>query len=85
VPIAEEIIFRGLIIGKFFKNKPQWGVIVSSFLFGLGHGPDSLFAWIVYPGMGLILGLIYYRTRQLECSIMTHIFHNIFAVAQMML
>ncbi|WP_415579482.1 lysostaphin resistance A-like protein [Lactococcus hircilactis] len=37
-------------------------------------------SWIVYLSMGLILGLIYYKTRSVECSIAVHMLWNLYAI-----
>jgi membrane protease YdiL (CAAX protease family) len=45
VPIWEEFIFRGFILGALWKNNPAWVVIgISSLLFGLRH-LLNLFIW----------------------------------------
>jgi membrane protease YdiL (CAAX protease family) len=82
-PIMEEITFRGIIIGKLFKNIPHLGLLLSSLLFGLAHAPSNLGSWVSYGGMGLILGLVYLDTKRLEVNICIHSLWNLFAVSMM--
>ncbi|WP_250674457.1 CPBP family intramembrane glutamic endopeptidase [Paraclostridium ghonii] len=76
-PIIEEIIFRGVIIGKLFKNKPYIGIVVSSVIFGLLHFSNILLA-PMYILSGLIFSISYYKTKKLEVSISMHIMINLF-------
>ncbi|MGX6990339.1 CPBP family intramembrane glutamic endopeptidase [Pseudolactococcus reticulitermitis] len=51
-PIVEEVIFRGLVIGKL-SSKYRWiGCLLSIELFGLSHNPTNLGSWLTYGGMG---------------------------------
>ncbi|WP_159547925.1 CPBP family intramembrane glutamic endopeptidase [Streptococcus halichoeri] len=78
-PIVEETIFRGLLFGKLFGPKSIWGLVFSSLAFGLLHMTTdltSLGSWIVYGGMGLVLGFIYYKTEKLHYSILLHFLNN---------
>jgi membrane protease YdiL (CAAX protease family) len=76
-PIIEEIIFRGVIIGRLFKNKPYIGIVVSSVIFGLLHF-SNIFLAPMYIFSGLIFSIAYYKTKKLEVSISMHIMINLF-------
>ncbi|WP_315168052.1 CPBP family intramembrane glutamic endopeptidase [Metaclostridioides mangenotii] len=76
-PIIEEIIFRGVIIGRLFKNKPYVGIVVSSVMFGLLHFSNIILA-PMFILSGLIFSVAYYRTKKLEVSISMHIMINLF-------
>ncbi|MDR1473857.1 MAG: CPBP family intramembrane metalloprotease [Lactobacillales bacterium] len=82
-PVMEEITFRGIIMGKLLKNLPWLSLILSSLLFGLAHIPSDLGSWVSYGGMGLILGLVYMRTKRLEVNICVHFLWNLFAAIMM--
>ena len=69
-PIVEELIF---------------GLILSSLLFGLVHMPNSIGVWIIYAGMGFILGTVYRKFQKLEYCIMAHMINNSIAVSMMLL
>ena len=75
-PIVEELVFRGLLMGRVFNPDSIVGLIVSSLLFGLVHMPNSIGVWIVYAGMGLALGIAYRKFQKLEYCIMAHIINN---------
>lgn len=83
-PIIEELIFRGILMGKVFNPGSIVGLLVSAFLFGFAHGPDSIGAWIIYVGMGLGLAYIYRRTRKLEHAIVVHMINNYISFIFMM-
>ncbi|WP_341526275.1 type II CAAX endopeptidase family protein [Nostoc sp. UHCC 0302] len=75
-PIAEEFIFRGIILQSWAA---KWGVrsalVVSSLLFGILHANIlglSLF--------GLIMGVLYIKTRTLIVPIACHALNNLTAV-----
>jgi membrane protease YdiL (CAAX protease family) len=78
-PVMEEITFRGIIMEKLLKNFPWLSLILSSLLFGLAHSPSDLGSWVSYGGMGLILSLVYMRTKRLEVNICVHFLWNLFA------
>ncbi|SUN51836.1 membrane-bound protease CAAX family [Streptococcus dysgalactiae subsp. dysgalactiae] len=74
-PIVEEIVFRGLLYDKSFG--PSYiGLMFSSFMFGLIHVPTDFGSWIIYVGMGLILGLVYRKTQKLEHVMLVHFLNN---------
>ena len=75
-PIAEEIIFRGIIPLKIFKGYEGWGYIVGGLLFALFHGPTNIMSFVIYGGSSVILTLLAYRTRRLEVSIAVHMINN---------
>ena len=79
-----EVIFRGILMARVFNSNSIVGLIVSSFLFGLVHIPNSIGAWIIYSGMGLALATVYRTTKKLEYSIMAHMFNNALAVSMML-
>lgn len=84
-PIVEETVFRGFIMGRVFDRQSILGLLISSFLFGLAHLPTSIGAWIIYGGMGLVLGWVYRKTEKLEYTMMIHFLNNGFAIALMYL
>ena len=75
-PIAEEIIFRGIIPLKIFKGYESWGYIIGGLLFALFHGPTNIMSFVIYGGSSVILTLLAYRTRRLEVSIAVHMLNN---------
>ena len=84
-PIVEELVFRGLLMGRVFNPDSIVGLILSGLLFGLVHTPNSMGVWIIYGGMGLVLATVYRVSKKLEYSIMAHMINNSIAVSMMLL
>ena len=84
-PIVEELVFRGLLMGRVFNPDSIVGLILSGLLFGLVHTPNSMGVWIIYGGMGLVLATVYRVSKKLEYSIMAHMIKNSIAVSMMLL
>ena len=81
-PIAEELIYRGVIMTTFFKNSPWYGdVLLSAIIFGYIHINFALtpLAFFIYASGGLILALLYRMTKSLYYPILVHILINITA------
>ncbi len=87
-PIVEEFFYRKLIMGHIFKHYAKTGLLVSSILFGFAHfSIDSLiynfnpFNILSYIVMGFFFGLIYYKTKRIEASIVTHLINNLMSMS----
>ncbi|MBQ9608187.1 MAG: CPBP family intramembrane metalloprotease [Lachnospiraceae bacterium] len=75
-PVAEEILFRGLILTYARKCIPIYAaIILQAFLFGLYHGNiiQGIYAFI----LGMLLGYIAIKTGTLFAGICFHIALNI--------
>lgn len=75
VPIAEELVFRGLVLSEFRRVMPDWlGVIVTAVIFGIAHmNPiQSVYAAVC----GVMFGLVYIWTESIYQSIFMHIVFN---------
>lgn len=74
--LAEELYFRGLLVGILFKMKlqPFHVVFISSILFSMMHFQFYYFLALLF--MGAVLGYIYYRTKNLWYSILAHFINN---------
>ncbi|MGT2947260.1 CPBP family intramembrane glutamic endopeptidase [Streptococcus chenjunshii] len=83
-PIVEEMVFRGLILNKTFHFSYA-GIAVSSFLFALLHTPMDFGSWIIYGGMGLVLGMVYKHSKKIEHALMIHFLNNFVAITLMFL
>ena len=74
-PIAEEILFRGYLLGKLRKHVPIWAaILITSVLFGLVH-----FAWNVGVdvfALSIVLCLLRIGTGRLWPSILLHMLKN---------
>jgi len=79
-PLAEELVFRGLLYGWLAG---RWGagvaVIVSSIAFAAAH-VELAHVVLVLP-LGLVFGLLRWRTGSLWPSLAAHVANNGLAVA----
>lgn len=75
-PIAEELAFRGLIMGYMKEYLPNvLAIILQALLFGWYHGMliQGSYAFV----LGIFLGLVAYKTKSLIPSIILHASINI--------
>ena len=78
-PLAEELIFRGLLFGRMKDwMKPWLAAILSAVLFGVYHGNvvQCIYAFV----MGIIFAIIYHRTGTLRTAIFAHIVANLWSI-----
>ncbi|WP_241209373.1 CPBP family intramembrane glutamic endopeptidase, partial [Streptococcus sp. DD11] len=84
-PILEEVAFRGLIAEKIFAKHSIWGLLVSSILFGLFHGPTNIGSFVLYAGIGGVLAFVVYISKRLEMAVLAHMLRNGVAALLMLL
>ncbi len=92
-PIAEEIVFRGLV---FRRLREQWGtmsaLLISSALFALIHlpywwlsgaksGGDLCFSLLEIAGIGALLCGLFRWTNSLWTPLVYHVFNNFITVS----
>lgn len=77
VPLAEELLFRGLILGPLLKKyHGALAVIISAVIFGVMHG---ISIHIGYAFMsGIIIGCVYCFTRNIAYTYIIHMIFNFF-------
>ena len=82
-PIIEEIIFRGIIQKGMINNgvKPRNAILVSAFIFGIVHFNPWQFIGAFL--LGIVLGVVYFKTKSLLMSIFLHFFNNTIAAIMM--
>lgn len=74
-PMAEELLFRGVILDRLKPAFPFWFAnILQAALFGVFHGNivQGIYAFI----FGMVLGLIAHVTGTIYASMLTHILFN---------
>jgi hypothetical protein len=72
-PIVEEVVFRGIILQRWaYRWGTRTGVIASSALFADGHGE-----WFGHFLFGMLMALLYLRTRRLWVPIVAHGINNL--------
>jgi membrane protease YdiL (CAAX protease family) len=77
VPIFEEFLYRGLILGRLMRGVPAWlALAVTTALFAAGHD-----AWLLSGVTGLALGLLYLRYRSVWVCVLVHGAHNLVSSA----
>lgn len=70
-PMFEEIFFRGFLLPSLTRYLPVWGAIVASgFLFALAH--LSFSEVLPLATLGIVLGIVYTRSRNLLASMLLH-------------
>lgn len=84
-PIAEEVVFRGAILGYMLRKGMDFkkAILISALIFGIMHiNPAQVpFAFVV----GLMLGVIYYKTGNILLTSFVHILNNSFATVMTIL
>jgi len=76
-PVAEEFMFRGLLLKRLIQKTSVWsGILLSSFIFGILHA-DIIGALL----FGVIASLLYLQTGNLLLPILMHMLNNSLAVA----
>lgn len=82
-PICEEIVFRGGLMKPMLDRgaNPWVAILLSAIVFGLVHGNP---AQIPFAAMvGVVFGIIYYRTQSLVITSLCHILNNSASVVLM--
>ena len=84
-PILEEIVFRKVIFGTFYKKYSFFvSALISSVIFGLAHfEPEHI---LLYSAMGFTFAFLYVKTQRILVPIFAHVAMNTtVVVAQLLL
>jgi membrane protease YdiL (CAAX protease family) len=74
-PLFEEILFRGFLLPSLTRYIPVWGsILASSFLFAIAH--LSLSEVLPLTALGIVLGIVYTRSRNLLTPMLLHSLWN---------
>ena len=73
--VFEELFFRSFILGKALKDaKPITAILISALLFSLYHASATqLIYQFIY---GIVLGLLFYKTKSVVCPCILHFLNN---------
>lgn len=75
-PLVEECVFRGAIERRLLEKNwnPIWAIVISALIFGIFH--MNLLQGMTAFILGLFLGWVYYRTRNIWLCIFVHAVNN---------
>ncbi|MGD1873731.1 MAG: type II CAAX prenyl endopeptidase Rce1 family protein [Mastigocoleus sp.] len=74
-PLFEEFLFRGFLLPSLTRYIPTWGsILLSSFIFAAVH--LSLSEILPLTALGMILGFVYVRSRNLLAPMLLHSLWN---------
>ncbi|MHB8961524.1 MAG: CPBP family intramembrane glutamic endopeptidase [Saccharofermentanales bacterium] len=75
VPVAEELVFRGIIQGELRRVFPAWAtILIQAVIFALVHGNVVQISYVIFPA--LLLGLVYEWTKSIYVPIALHMIFN---------
>ncbi|XP_031094539.1 uncharacterized protein LOC115998988 [Ipomoea triloba] len=82
-PMWEEIVFRGFLLPSLTKYMPVWcSILVSSVAFALAHFNVQRMLPLIF--LGVVMGIIYARSRNILPSILLHSLWNGFVFIDLM-
>lgn len=76
--ICEEIMFRGTMLDSYSTLGYKKSILITAFLFGIFH--FNLFNFIGPTFLGIILGILAYKTNSIFTSIIGHTINNSIAL-----
>ncbi len=82
VAIAEETLFRGYLLlrlGAVTRSAP-WAVVLSSVLFGFGHGYEGVRGMLTVGAVGLFLAVVYLWRKSIIAPVVMHFLLDFFAI-----
>ncbi|MCI2031089.1 CPBP family intramembrane glutamic endopeptidase [Limosilactobacillus sp.] len=84
-PIAEELIFRGVLMNLFFKPNTFWPkVVLSGVVFSAGHISTNIISFLLYCVLGMTLAYVYRKSGDIRNSILLHGLNNLIAMLLML-
>lgn len=82
-PVWEEIVFRGFLLPSLSKYMPVWcAIVVSSVAFALAHFNLQRMLPLIF--LGMVMGVIFTRSRNLLPSMLLHSLWNSFVFLDLM-
>lgn len=81
VPIAEELLFRGVVLKRVsMLSGDRMGILLSAILFGAVHGNLVQFLYAVI--LGILLAVIVKRTKSVSLAVAGHAAANLVAITR---
>ena len=78
--LAEEFLFRGVILSNIRPYSEGGAILISALLFGLMH--QTAFQFLYTTGLGIVLGIVYVKTKSIWCGVILHFFNNYLSIIQ---
>ena len=80
-PILEEVVFREALLGGMFAQRvsPWKAILISAFVFGAVHFNPAQFPAAFC--IGLLLGVVYWKTGNIVVTSIIHMANNLLCVA----
>ena len=78
---VEELLFRGLVLKNLLPYGRTAAIVASALLFGAMHQNAGQFFYAT--AAGVVLGLIYTKTKSFWCCVLLHFCNNFFSALQM--
>lgn len=78
--LVEEFLFRGVILSNIRPYSEGGAILISALLFGLMH--QTTFQFLYTTGLGIVLGIVYVKTKSIWCGVILHFFNNYLSVIQ---
>lgn len=72
--VCEELFFRGLVFAGLRRLGVRTGLVLTAVCFGVAHA--SIYRLLPTLTMGLILGVVRWRTGSIVCSMIVHTVNN---------
>lgn len=81
--LFEEIFFRGALQNLFEKwwRSPFMAILISSVIFSIIH--FSIYLFLTRLILGFVLGLMYYKTKNIWVNVVAHFLNNAIAVTML--
>ncbi len=79
----EEVFFRGTLQNMLVRwsQKPMLSIILTSILFSLVH--SSIYLFLSRALLGFVLGLMFYKTKNIWVNIIAHFLNNTFVLTSL--
>ncbi len=81
VPIAEEVLFRGIVLRRVTRmTDERWGIFFSAVLFGIVH--VNLVQFLYATLLGVALAVIVMKTKKVSFAVLAHGMTNLAAIVR---
>jgi sodium transport system permease protein len=80
--VCEEVVFRGVLFQGLTREERMWhAVLASALVFGAFHlSGETAIRFLPTAWIGVLMGIVVWRTRSIFCSMLMHFVNNGLAV-----